>query len=116
MARPRILGAASEPDDRLCATLLPDPDSPTTPRVWPCVDGEGHSTNRVHCAVLGRERHAQRVDLQESRDAPSGVRLPATDAAAAGGAGLQLPESHTLVTSQFWLKKLKMQFCTREEW
>ena len=46
-------------------TVLPDPDSPTTPRVLAPVECERHAVDRSYEAPVGDERRAELVDLQE---------------------------------------------------
>ena len=46
-------------------TVLPDPDSPTTPRVCPDRELERHAVYGSHESPVGDERRAQVVDLQE---------------------------------------------------
>jgi hypothetical protein len=36
-------------------TLLPDPDSPTIPRVFAAVQIEAHSSNRLYDTLIDRE-------------------------------------------------------------
>ena len=46
-------------------TLLPDPDSPTTPSILPGLDGERDAVHRLHHAVLRGEAHAQVLNVQQ---------------------------------------------------
>ena len=59
-------------------TLLPEPDSPTMPRVLPG-RREGDTPDGLHDAVGGRERDVQVVDLEQGHatypSPPRGFRL-----------------------------------------
>ena len=46
-------------------TVLPQPDSPTTPTVSPRCDGEVDAVDRVHHAVVGREMGLEPADLEQ---------------------------------------------------
>ena len=46
-------------------TLLPEPDSPTTPSVSPGSERERDAVDGLHEAVVGREVDAEVLDLQE---------------------------------------------------
>ncbi len=48
-------------------TDLPEPDSPTMPRVWPALELEADAVDRLHQAVVGREVDVQVVDVEERR-------------------------------------------------
>ena len=47
-------------------TLLPQPDSPTTPSVSPRVDRKIDAVDRVHHAVVGGEMGLQAADLEQA--------------------------------------------------
>ncbi len=46
-------------------TLLPQPDSPTIPRVWFVIDREGDAVDGLDDAVVGLEAGAKVANLEE---------------------------------------------------
>ena len=68
-ARRRCARAASAIRRRIesAVTLLPQPDSPTTPSVSPRLDGERHAVDGPHHAVARVEMRLQVVDLSSGR-------------------------------------------------
>ncbi len=46
-------------------TLLPQPDSPTSPSVRPAIEREAHAVDRGELAVVGREMRAQVANLEQ---------------------------------------------------
>ena len=49
----------------IAVTVLPQPDSPTTPSVSPAVDDEVHAVDRANHAVVGPEVGLQSADLEQ---------------------------------------------------
>ena len=45
--------------------VLPDPDSPTTPSVWPRFERQGHSVDGAHPATRGQEVRLEVGDLEQ---------------------------------------------------
>ena len=59
--------------DRL-VTLFPQPDSPTTPTVWPWPISNVTSSTALTIAVLGEEVGLEALDLEKRPDVPSASR------------------------------------------
>ena len=58
-------GSATRRRIESAVTLLPQPDSPTTPSVSPAAHGVGDAVDRPHDPVRGEEVGLQIVDLQQ---------------------------------------------------
>ena len=63
-------------------TDLPEPDSPTMPRIWPRSSVERQAVDALDQAVLGREVHAQ-VATDRNASARHGLLVERTSMAAA---------------------------------
>ena len=61
--RPGGIGMSLMTDSAV--TVLPQPDSPTTPSVSPRVDREVDAVDRAHHAVVGREMRLEPADLEQ---------------------------------------------------
>ena len=63
----RAGGDGMSPAIVLHVTLLPQPLSPTRPRISPLADGERHTVDRPDDAGVGRDVRAEVIDLQHGR-------------------------------------------------
>ena len=59
-------GGSISPRMESPVTLLPEPDSPTSPTTSPAADIERHAVDRLHDARAGEEMRLQVADLEQA--------------------------------------------------